>query len=54
VQVDDFDAVAEQILAAGGVVALPKTALMGVAWQGYFQDTEGNTFGLHQPDPDAR
>ena len=24
-----------------------------VAWQGYYLDTEGNTFGIHQPDPDA-
>lgn len=53
VQVDDFDATAEAILAAGGEVALPKTALTGMAWQGYFLDTEGNTFGVHQPDPNA-
>jgi uncharacterized protein len=25
----------------------------GTAWQGYFIDTEGNTFGVHQPDPSA-
>lgn len=51
--VADFDATAETIEAAGGGVALPKTALTGMAWQGYFLDTEGNTFGIHQPDPDA-
>ena len=28
-------------------------ALPGMAWQGYYLDTEGNTFGLHQTDPDA-
>lgn len=50
---DDFDATAERILAAGGTVALPKAALPGMAWQGYFLDTENNTIGLHQPDPDA-
>ncbi|GAA2183825.1 VOC family protein [Brooklawnia cerclae] len=50
----DFDADAARILAAGGQVALPKAALPGMAWQGYFLDTEGNVFGLHQPDPDAR
>ncbi|QGF23734.1 VOC family protein [Raineyella fluvialis] len=50
---DDFDAYAERILAHGGEVALPKQALMGMAWQGYFKDTEGNIFGLHQPDPNA-
>ena len=50
----DFDADADKILAAGGQVALPKQALPGMAWQGYFLDTEGNTFGLHQPDTEAR
>jgi predicted enzyme related to lactoylglutathione lyase len=51
--VEDFDATARRIEDAGGRVALPKTALTGMAWQGYFVDTEGNTFGIHQPDPDA-
>jgi predicted enzyme related to lactoylglutathione lyase len=51
---DDFDATAERILAAGGTVALAKHALPGMAWQGYFHDTENNVFGVHQPDPEAR
>ena len=51
--VEDFDATAARILAAGGRVALPKVALTGMAWQGYFVDTEGNTFGIHQPDENA-
>ena len=53
VLVDDFDGTEQRILAAGGRVAHPKTALPGMAWQGYYLDTEGNTFGTHQPDPDA-
>jgi uncharacterized protein len=52
-QVDDYDETERRILAAGGRVALPKMALTGLAWQGYYLDTEGNTFGIHQPDPDA-
>ena len=52
--VDDYDAADQRILAAGGRVALPKYALPGMAWQGYYLDTEGNTFGVHQPDPEAR
>lgn len=52
--VDDYDATEAKILAAGGQVALPKTALTGMAWQGYYLDTEGNTFGIHQPDENAR
>ncbi|USX44570.1 VOC family protein [Dietzia kunjamensis] len=50
---EDFDVTAGRILAAGGEVALEKHALPGMAWQGYFLDTEGNVFGLHQPDPRA-
>ena len=52
-QVDDYDEAEAKILAAGGHVALPKTALTGMAWQGYYLDTEGNTFGVHQVDPNA-
>lgn len=51
--VEDFDAVAAAIEAAGGSVALPRYALPGMAWQGYFHDTENNVFGIHQPDPEA-
>jgi uncharacterized protein len=50
----DFDATAAKIAAAGGAVAMPKAALPGMAWQGYFLDTEGNVFGVHQPDPEAK
>lgn len=51
--VEDYDATAAKILAAGGTEALPKYALAGMAWQGYFHDTENNVFGIHQPDPEA-
>lgn len=53
VEVGDFEATEQRILDAGGQVALPKTALTGMAWQGYYLDPEGNTFGIHQPDPEA-
>lgn len=46
--VDDFDAMAAKILERGGKEAMPKFAIGDMAWQGYFLDTEGNTFGLHQ------
>lgn len=49
----DYDADHDRIIAAGGQVALPKMALTGMAWQGYYLDPEGNVFGIHQPDPDA-
>jgi uncharacterized protein len=54
VVVDDYDTMAAKILAAGGKEAMPKMALVGMAWQGYFIDTEGNTFGVHQPDVNAK
>lgn len=54
IQVENYDAMSEKILATGGKVAMPKYALAGMAWQGYFIDTEGNTFGLHQTDTNAK
>jgi hypothetical protein len=51
--IEDYDETERRILAAGGQVATPKTALPGMAWQGYYLDTEGNTFGIHQPDNEA-
>ena len=51
---EDYDATAQRIVEAGGSVALAKQALPGMAWQGYFLDTENNVFGLHQPDENAR
>jgi len=52
--VDNYDEYAKKILDNGGIEALPKMALVGMAWQGYFLDTEGNMFGLHQVDPNAK
>ena len=53
-EVDDFDTVSEIILKNGGRVAMPKFAVPGKCWQGYFLDTEGNVFGLFQVDVNAR
>lgn len=51
IQVDDYDAYEKKILDAGGKVAMPKYLIGDMAWQGYYIDTEGNTFGLHQIKP---
>ncbi len=48
IQVEDYDTMEKKILDAGGKVAMPKFDIGGMAWQGYYIDTEGNTFGLHQ------
>jgi len=53
-EVKDFDAIAKKILDLGGQEALPKFAIPGVCWQGYFLDTEANTFGVFEPDPQAK
>lgn len=52
--VEDYDATEAKIISGGGTVALPKHALPGMAWQGYYMDTEGNVFGIHQPDENAK
>ncbi len=52
--VANYDETEKKILAAGGIVAMPKMALIGMAWQGYYLDTEGNVFGIHQPDTNAK
>jgi len=51
--VASYDEIEAKILANGGVVASPKVALVGMAWQGYYKDTEGNIFGIHQADANA-
>ena len=53
IEVENFDQITEKILGGGGKVALPKFAVPEVCWQGYFTDTEGNTFGIFQVDENA-
>ena len=53
-EVESFDTTAEKIEKLGGIVALPKFAVPGKCWQGYFQDTEGNTFGIFEVDTSAK
>ena len=54
IEVESFDETAQQIVGLGGTIALPKFAVPGTCWQGYFIDTEGNTFGLFQVDETAK
>ncbi len=53
VDVEDVDAYVARALAAGGREALPKMAIPGVGWLAYVKDTEGNIFGMMQPDSSA-
>jgi len=53
-EVASFDDMAAKVASHGGQVAMPKFAVAGICWQGYFIDPEGNTFGIFQPDPQAK
>jgi predicted enzyme related to lactoylglutathione lyase len=54
VEVESFDNTAALILTNGGTVALPKFAVPGKCWQGYFLDADHNTFGIFEVDPEAK
>ena len=40
----------EKIVAAGGEVVTPKTAIPGLGYVGYCKDVAGNAFGLFEGD----
>jgi uncharacterized protein len=54
VEVENFDKTNELILQNGGQVALPKFAIPGRCWQGYFADPDNNTFGIFEVDENAK
>jgi predicted enzyme related to lactoylglutathione lyase len=53
IQVENFDKTSDLILQNGGQVALPKFAIPGRCWQGYFVDADNNTFGIFEVDEKA-
>lgn len=54
IQVGSFDKTQELILNNGGTVALPKFAIPGRCWQGYFNDADNNVFGIFEVDENAK
>ncbi len=52
--VENFDVTSKNILKQGGKVALPKFAVPGKCWQGYFIDTDNNVFGIFEVDEHAK
>ncbi|MES2430907.1 MAG: VOC family protein [Bacteroidota bacterium] len=54
IQVLNFDHTADLILKNGGQIALPKFAVPGRCWQGYFLDADNNTFGIFEVDEKAK
>ena len=54
VDVPSVDDYVQKATNAGGTIALPKMPIPGVGWLAYCKDTEGNIFGMMQPDPSAK
>ena len=54
VQVGNFDKTAELIVQHGGQIAMPKFAIPGRCWQGYFVDLDNNVFGIFEVDINAK
>lgn len=54
IQVNSFDKTSGLILENGGQIALPKFAVPGRCWQGYFLDPDNNTFGIFEADTNAK
>ena len=53
IQVTDFERTSQLITDNGGRIAMPKFAIPGRCWQGYFIDQDNNTFGIYEPDENA-
>ena len=54
VAVDNIDEIIKKVEKSTGAVALPDFAFRGMAWQAYYKDTEGNIFGVHQLNKNAK
>jgi len=54
ISVASLEEASEKITRAGGKLSTPGTAIPGIGHFRYCQDTEGNTFGIMQSDPDAK
>jgi predicted enzyme related to lactoylglutathione lyase len=52
--VDSIEKYADKIIKEGGKQLQPKMTVPGMGYLANFKDTEGNVFGLWQPDPGAK
>jgi predicted enzyme related to lactoylglutathione lyase len=52
--VESVDSSTATVLENGGTIALAKMPIPGMGWLVYCKDTEGNIFGMMQPDPTAK
>jgi uncharacterized protein len=54
ISVESVDDAASKVETHGGKVVVPKMTVPTVGYLAYCQDTEGNIFGLFQPDHSAK
>lgn len=54
IQVENFEKTEELILKNGGQTSMPKFAIPGRCWQGYYCDADMNVFGIYQADVNAK
>jgi len=54
IDVPSVDEFIKKIEANGGKIIRPKRAVMGVGYMAYFQDPEGNVFGMMESDESAK
>ena len=52
--VESLDNSLKKIVEAGGTITQPKQAIPGIGYIAYCTDTEGNLFGVIQPDMSAK
>lgn len=53
IQVADLDAMIAKVVSEGGENVVPKMPIPTVGWLAYCKDTDGNIFGMMQPDEKA-
>ncbi len=51
IAVEDLDAYLARVEAAGGKIVAPRMPIPGIGDIAFCEDTEGNVFGILQPDP---
>jgi predicted enzyme related to lactoylglutathione lyase len=54
IAVENLDASLQKLTTLGGTIALPKMPIPTVGYLAYAKDTDGNLFGMMQPDTNAK
>jgi len=54
IEVENLDATIEQIVSAGGEMAVPKMPIQGMGWLAFFKDPDGNIHGIWEKDENAK